>query len=369
MKNNRIESIDILRGLVIILMALDHVRHFYSNSSFSPVDLTNTTPELFLTRWITHFCAPVFVFLTGISAYLYGVKLNNRLLLSKFLLTRGLWLIFVELTIINFSWYLSFDFVVQVLWVLGLSMIILAALIWLPKILIGMLALIFLFAHNIFDGMELSFNFHFANAIWRILHQQGSAGPLYVAYPLIPWFSVMALGYLIGPIFYIDKIKRNRYLLILGTSTIILFLILRTLNIYGDPLTWEVQTRGGIFTILSFINTTKYPASLLFILMTLGPALLLLALFENYSSRLYGFILNFGKVPMFFYVIHVPVIHLSAVVLSFINYGSLYAWPSADKNLTTIYLAWIIIIVVLYPLCAKFTEIKRNKKEWWLSYL
>ncbi len=281
----RLQSIDLLRGLAIVLMALDHTRDFFGASGPNPRDITD--PAVFLTRWVTHFCAPTFIFLAGVSAYLYGSRKRSVGQLSWFLLTRGLWLVFIEFTLVRFGWTLTFDlklFFAGVIWVIGASMIVLAGLVYLPERAIAAIALIMIAGHNLLDGVRAE---RFGNLgwLWNFLHQPallhiGAQSKFLVVYTLVPWAGVMAMGYALGPVFKLDPGSRRHLLLWAGTALIAGFILLRATNLYGDPAPWSVQN-SSLATLLSFINCEKYPPSLLYLMMTLGPALVLLALFET----------------------------------------------------------------------------------------
>ena len=377
----RIQSVDLLRGLVMIIMAMDHVRVFMGASSFSPVDPTQTSVAFFFTRWITHFCAPVFVFLAGTSAFLYarntGIGIQQ---LSKFLITRGLWIIVVEVLVLNlFVQFIPYQALfLQVLWIIGCSMIILGLLIYLPKSAILAISLLLIFGHNLLD-------FFFAEEegwFYALLHKQKlfPTKPLaiFIHYPLIPWPGVMALGYLFGRLLIRPSPNRNWPIWTIGTGCVVLFLILRGTNLYGDPSDWEVQSRGMVYTLLSFLNTTKYPPSLLFLLMTLGPSLLLIPWLEKWQGRKVAIISVFGKVPFFFYLLHFLLIHLIAMGWSYWNFGVSEWWlgPASgfpagyELNLARIYGAWAVVMIICYPLCRWYGEYKRKHKEqWWWSYL
>lgn len=390
-KTNRIESIDLLRGVAMVIMALDHVRDYFNYGSFfiDPTNLETTTPILFFTRFITHFCAPVFVFLAGTSAFLYGTK-KTKLELFKFLLTRGLWLIFLEIVVNNLIW--SFDFtysfqVFQVIWAIGFSMVCLSFLIYLPKKIILIVGIILIAGHNTLDGILMEGQ-SFQSIVWYLLHQEQVLviNPNYailLAYPLIPWIGLMALGYLFGTFYQkdYDAAIRKKWIRRIGLGAIILFFILRGLNIYGDLVPWSIQG-AATKTILSFFNVTKYPPSLLFLCITLGPALLFLNVYENIKNRLTDLFLVFGRVPLFFYFLHVLVIHVLAIIGILIFGGNwhdmiLDAESFMKQNLSTygyslfvVYLVWIGLILVLYPFCKKYMMYKTNNKDkWWLSYL
>lgn len=363
-----------LRGLVMALMALDHTRDFFANGPFNPRDVTE--PALFLTRWITHFCAPAFVLLSGISAYLYR-RGRGRAELSRFLFTRALWLILIEFTLINFAWGFDPSFYrglgAGVIWVIGASMLVLAALIWLPRWVIAVVALGMIFGHNLFDGVRAE-DLGAAAPIWRVLHDPGriqitETVRVFVLYTLIPWAGVLAAGYLLGPTMLLDPKTRRRRLYQLGAGVTIGFVLLRAINLYGDPAPWSVQAMP-LATILSFINTEKYPPSLLFLMMTLGPSLMLLAAFEHARGRIADWLATFGRVPFFYYVVHLYLIHALAIVAAFGMTGVFAArGPEIGLGLPGVYLAWLLVLALLYPLCRWFADVKARRKEWWWSYL
>lgn len=390
-KSTRIESIDLLRGLVMIVMALDHVRDYFHADAFlyDPTDLSQTSVSLFFTRWITHYCAPVFIFLAGTSAFLIGLK-KTKHELSVFLLKRGLWLVLLELTIINFAWFFNVQFsliTLLVIWALGISMIILAAFIHLPfKVMIA-LGVVMIIGHNMLDGIHVDGNGMDAIA-WSIVHQfQGFPLSehyfLFIAYPIVPWIGVMLLGYCFGYLYQpgYDPLARKKFLISLGSGLIFLFILIRGINGYGDPNPWSVQP-SPVFTILSFLNVTKYPPSLLYLLITLGPAILFLAI----SEKLYGSISNrvkiLGRVPMFYYLLHLYLIHLLALTAALLTgYTAsdmiFNTWVTSSPNLAgygfnlwVVYAVWISVVVILYPLCKWYDAYKQaNRSTWWLSYL
>jgi uncharacterized membrane protein len=390
-KSKRINSIDILRGLVMVIMALDHVRDYFHLGAVisDPTDLETTTPILFMTRFVTHFCAPVFIFLTGTSASLYGQNRTKKEL-SKFLFTRGLWLIFVEIVIMNFLWWFdpSYSFInLQVIWAIGLCMIFLAAIIYLPFKIIILLSLLIVFGHNMLDHIIFEGN-SFGSILWYVFHQTKflplpNQHMLAFYYPVLPWIAVMSLGYCFGFLYRKDfeQVKRKRYLLVLGISSIFLFLLIRFLNIYGDMVTWSTQ-KDFVFTVLSFINVSKYPPSLLYLLITIGPTFLVLYYLEDVQSKVTNFLLVFGRVPFFYYVLHVFFIH-SAALLTLIILGKdwklmIFGPASFTTNkmadygysLGIVYLVWILIVALLYPLCKKYMKYElNNPQKWWLSYL
>lgn len=369
----RIASIDILRGLVMALMALDHTRDFFTSGPFNPRDVAD--PALFLTRWITHFCAPTFIFLSGISAYLYG-RGRAPAELSRFLLTRGLWLILLEFTVIQFGW--SFEPGLPsvigggIIWVIGACMVLMAALIHLPRGALAVLALVLIAGHNLLDGVSAD-ELGAAGGLWHMLHERGRIAltdtlGFYVLYPIIPWVGVMAAGYVLGPMMLLDPKTRQRRLFLIGAGLTLGFVLLRAANIYGDPAPWSAQ-ETALATALSFINTEKYPPSLLFLMMTLGPALMLLAAFEHARGRIADWLTTFGRVPFFYYVAHIYLIHALAIVVAFATGALVAGRPAIDFGLPGVYLAWLAVLVLLYPLCRWFSDLKARREEWWWSYL
>lgn len=384
----RIESVDLLRGIIIVIMALDHVRDFFGVLDASPTNLATTTAPLFLTRWITHFCAPVFFLLTGTGARLATQRLSKSEL-SRFLLTRGLWLLFLEVVVMRFALQFNLDYrvtVITVLWALGWSMIVLAGLIHLPDRTIILFGGALVAGHNLLDGIPAT-AFGSLAPLWSVLHAPGllvntPRHVVLVAYPLIPWLGVTALGYALGQVYRWSDDRRRTFLLWLGIGLSVGFVVLRLLNVYGDPLAWSVQ-KSALWTLLSFLNTNKYPPSLLFLLMTLGPALLLLRALDNGFPRWLRPALTIGKVPLFFYVLHFYLIHLLAVAASYLRFGSvggMFQSPDLDHfpftappdwaaGLPAIYLVWAFVVLALYPLCRWYAAVKRQRKDWWLSYL
>jgi uncharacterized membrane protein len=374
----------LLRGLVIVLMALDHVRDFFGPVPYLPENLGRASAGLFLTRWVTHFCAPVFVLLAGLGAALLEARGRSRAEVCRFLWTRGLWLIVVELTVVNLSWllvYYSNILILQVIWILGVSMVALAGMIWLPRWAIATLSLILIVGHNLLDGVQPSDLGTWAH-LWGVLHARhyiplAPGFGLFIIYPLIPWIGVMAMGYLAGGLYRMEPDRRRRWLSGLGAALTIAFVVLRLFNVYGDPQPWAVQERGPLFTFLSFLNTTKYPASLLFLLMTLGPALWILPRLEAAGGRLARFFVLFGRVPFFFYVIHLPLVHLLATAWSQWRYGSAGWWFSLAQpwpasyvpTLGSTYAAWILIVLMLFPACVWFNGLKRRSRHPFLRYL
>lgn len=382
----RIDSLDILRGLVIILMAVDHIRDFWALTPFQPEDLSQTTPGWFFTRWITHFCAPIFVFLAGTAVYLYARKVQDRATVSGFLLKRGLWLIVIEIILINmsFNWlpfFLSWGLFLQVIWVIGVSMIVLAGLIWLHPILIALISLTLIVGHNALNFVtpEMFGSFRW---LWVFLHEGGYVPlgrpgfGLFVAYPLIPWIGVMGIGYVFGIVMTWERERRTRMLWALGLGCLIVFIALRFSNLYGDTGSWETQD-SLMFTIMSFLNTQKYPPSLLFLTMTLGPGFLLLILFERFRSPVFDGLKVFGRVPLFFYVLHFIVIHVSSLLYFRLVHGEWLDvintqgnWPEwYEPSLIRLYAVWAVIVVGFYFACRWYDGLKARSDWWGLRYL
>ena len=368
----RIVSIDVLRGLVMGLMALDHTRDFFGTGGFNPRDVME--PALFLTRWVTHLCAPTFIFLAGLSAFLYGCE-RSAGELSRFLLIRGFWLILIDLTLIKFGWRFDVDFyrlTAGVIFVIGASMMALAALIWLPRWVIAAVALIMLVGHNLLDGIRAE-ELGAASWAWHVMHEPGlvplgDGAKLYVLYPLIPWIGVMAAGYLLGPVMQLEGAARQRLLLLLGAAVTLGFIVLRTTNLYGDPAPWTVQ-ETWLSVLLSFLNCEKYPPSLLYLMMTLGPALMLLASFEHARGAFARFLATFGQVPFFYYVVHIYLIHGLAVATAFAMTGVLTSTPAIGLSLGGIYFVSLLVLVLLYPICHWFSGLKERGRGRWWSYL
>lgn len=376
---HRLVSIDLLRGLVMIVMALDHTRDFFSAGGFNPRDVAD--PALFLTRWVTHFCAPTFIFLAGISAFLYGTRGRSTAEVSRYLLTRGLWLVLIEFTLVRLGWQFSFNlnmFATQVIFAIGASMIVLAALVHLPRWAVAAIGLAMIAGHNLLDPIKAD-QFGAAAPLWHLLHQPGRLDlggiRLIALYPLIPWIGVMAAGFALGPMFLAGRVARRLWLFGLGAAVTVGFILLRASNFYGDPSPW-VKHDGALATVLSFINCEKYPPSLLYLAMTLGPALIALAAFEQARGRVSDWVATFGRVPFFYYVIHIFVLHAAALLFAWATMGDA-VWllgasvkpPGYGLGLPGIYVVWLAVIIALYPLCRWFAAIKARRHEWWWSYL
>ncbi|MEA2766792.1 MAG: hypothetical protein QOK07_3196 [Gemmatimonadaceae bacterium] len=380
----RIESVDVVRGVIMIIMALDHTRDFFGIPGQNPTDLTTASPALFLTRWITFFCAPVFFLLTGTGAYL-SLRRKSPSELSRFLFTRGVWLIFLEVVVMRcLAYQFNFDYKVTmllVLWALGWSMITLAALVRLPAAVVTTLGALMIVGHNLLDSVK------WASPIWSILHSPGfvlntSSNVVFAAYPLIPWIGVTAVGYGLGQIYSWDSERRRAFLLRLGLAMILAFVVIRGINIYGDPSHWGHQ-KTTVLTVLSFLNATKYPPSLDFLLMTLGPGMIFLRAVDRGTSRGLRPALVIGKVPMFYYILHFFLIHLLAVITCYARYGTAH-WmfespdlghypfsppPGWGYSLPIVYLIWALVVITMYPLCRWYAALKQRRSDTWLSYI
>lgn len=387
----RIQSIDLLRGLVMIIMALDHTRDFFHAPAFvqDPLDLQTTSPILFFTRWITHFCAPIFVFLAGTSAFFQGLRKSKKEL-SGFLMKRGLWLILVELTLVNFSFTFDVAFnlvALQTIWAIGISMFLLGLVIWLPFRLIAVLGLLIVLGHNSLDFYEAGKRSIQLGVFYDLLHRPNfhdlpGSHDLLVLYPFLPWTGLMIMGYCFGKIYTsYEGVQRRTVLTWLGFGIIAFFIILRATNLYGDANHWSVQ-KTPLYTVLSFIDTVKYPPSLLYMCMTIGPGILFLAWAGNTKTWLSKVITVYGKVPFFYYVLHFYLIHFLSAA-AFLLRGHSYAeglitqpnsfakflMPGEGYSLAVVYLIWLAVVVALYPLCRWFARYKQTHRQWWLSYL
>jgi uncharacterized membrane protein len=382
----RVASVDVLRGIAVVLMAIDHVRVYSGLPAGGP------RLGIFFTRWMTHFVAPVFVFLAGTAAYLHGRKLGDRGQLARFLVVRGLWLVLLELTVIRVAWTFNADFsnylLAGVIWAIGWSMVALAGLVFLPTRVIGAIGVAIVAGHNVLDIVARP---HMAAIresslgwLWSLGYfafEVGGTGPLVVLYALVPWVGVMAAGYAFGAVFTLDPGRRRRVCLLLGGAAVGLFVALRALDLYGDPRHWQPGP-SPLQTTLSFLNTSKYPASLQFLLMTLGPALLLLPFLERPGNRVAGVLETFGRVPMFYYLLHIPLIHLLAVGVSLVRTGSVSPWlfenhpmgngpppPGYVWSLPLLYLVTGIAVALLYVACRWYARVKRESGRGWLRYL
>jgi uncharacterized membrane protein len=383
--HDRATSIDCLRGVVMILMALDHTRAFLSAARFAPLDLAYTTPALFFTRWVTHFCAPIFFLLAGVGAGLSLARGRTVPEISRFLLTRGLWLVLLELTVIAVGWYFTFRVVpvtAGVIWALGWSMVLLAAMVWLPLRAIAIVGLALIALHNTTDTIPAE-TFGALAWLWRVLHVSDlyAETAVRIDYTIVPWVGVMAVGYAISPLMQEPPARRRRSLVIVGMLSVAAFLVLRFVNGYGDPQPWSAQS-SGTYTALAFLRVRKYPPSLDFLLMTLGPALIALASLEHVRGRLVTLVATFGRVPLLFYILHIYLAHAIAVVVAY-GQGGTAAFLLSNNGMTPtstypdwyglglpgVYAAWLVIVAALYPVCRAFAAVKARRHDWWLSYV
>ena len=386
----RFDAVDWLRGFVMVLMALDHTRDLMSRSVLGdpePLNLSQTTTALFLTRWVTHFCAPVFVFLAGTGAFLSGARGASKLTLARFLVTRGIWLILLEFTLVHLGWFFNFEYsllIGQVIWAIGGSMIIMAALVALPSWVLGLLGVALIAGLGTLDGVRVD-QLGAWSPLWRAFVSPGfvNLGPgtrVIFAYPILPWLGIMLAGYVFGAVWLWERRRRRLFVMILGLVLTGLFVALRFANGYGDPRPWEKQSTE-VFTVLSFLNCNKYPPSLLYTLMTLGPALVLLAAQDRERGPIGRAFTTFGRVPLFYYLLHVPLIHMVAIGFALIQFGDATflfqhpfvgggRWPADyGYSLPVVYLVTLGVVALLYPLCRWFADIKARRRAWWLGYL
>ena len=388
----RIDSIDFLRGLVMVIMLIDHTREYVHSEAFhsSPTDLTKTNAMLFFTRWITHICAPTFVFLAGTSIFLMSQR-NTKTKMSIFLIKRGLWLVLAELIIITLAWTFNPFYnllILQVIWAIGISMVLFAVIIQLPFWLIFSLGVVIVFGHNLLDYPDINKSFrggwladllYFSNFS---IYSLGKDHWFLIVYAFLPWLGVMMLGYCFGKLYAptFDAGRRKKMLLLMGTGLIVLFIMIRLMKGYGDPFPMSSQPRGTTFTVLSFFNVNKYPPSLAFLSMTIGAGMLLLVLLENVQNRITGFFLVYGRVPMLYYILHLYLIHLVAVIVFFaqgfstadiISTGNPFFFKPAGFGfgLLGVYAVWLFVFLVLYPVCKKYDHYKTTHLRWWHSYI
>ncbi|MFN8256906.1 MAG: heparan-alpha-glucosaminide N-acetyltransferase domain-containing protein [Bacteroidales bacterium] len=385
----RFTSIDVTRGLVMIIMALDHTRDLMHKTSITevPTNLATATMPLFLTRWITHLCAPIFVFLAGTSVYLLMKKQNNVRITQNHLIKRGLWLIFIEFTLVNFGiWFdLGFHtFLFQVIAVIGLGFLLLAAFIRISYKWIGLIGITIILFHNalvlipfregsVLQSVLLPF---FSTTVLPL----SKSTILVIGYPVVPWLGIMFSGFFAGHLFEFPENRRRILFLKIGTGLIFFFIILRIINIYGDPAPWSYQ-KNTIFTFLSFINVTKYPPSLLFSLITLGIMFIFLSIAEKFSNQITGILNVYGRVPFFYYIVHWYIIHPFMIILMLLQGFGFHQLSFANGHfgrpdntesgfdLWIIYLIWLLVVVLLYFPCKWFSKYKMEHQNWWLKYL
>ena len=385
----RIASLDIMRGAVMVLMAIDHVRVYSGLPPGGP------TPGIFFTRWITHFVAPAFVFLAGTAAFLHGEKLGDRTRLARFLVTRGAWLVLLELTVLRLAWTFNVDYahylLAGVIWMIGWCMILMGGLVYLPRRALILFAVALIAGHNVLDRLGpptvAAIRSGSLGWLWKILYFGGSVKlgasgpPLVVLFSIVPWIGVMAAGYAFGPVMYMTPERRRRICLAVGLGAIGAFLVLRGVDLYGDPRPWHLAP-PNFPRLLAFLATNKYPASLLFLLMTLGPTIALLPLAERARSRAAGVLATFGRVPFFYYLLHIPLIHLLACLVSLLREGRVNSWlftnhpmmnpeapPGYTWSLALLYAVFLVAVVILYFPCRWFAELKARTRSAWLSYL
>lgn len=408
-RGSRIDSVDLLRGLVMVIMLIDHTRDFVHHDTFffDPSDMTRTNPALFFTRWITHYCAPIFIFLSGAGSYFQIARGKSKRELSRFLLTRGLWLIVLEFTVIRFLVFWNLDYVhflgfAQVIWVFGWGMILLAGLIYLPIPVIAGFGIVMIALHNLLDSFRIagwqgpgSPVPGFFSQLYMVLHQSGVAlpfgypGPIwFILYPLIPWLGVMAAGYAFGSVYDRFPEERRRVLMRWGLGITLGFIVIRATNIYGDPSDWAQQKTAAL-TVASFLNLSKYPPSLLYLMMTIGPAMIALAFWEKYNSRstvtdspgaIARMLITFGRVPLFFYILQWMYSHSAGYVLSLLAGKPTWIYfrlpgpgpttpDNVGFNLGVVWAVWFAGVLLLYPLCRWYASVKARRHDWWLSYL
>jgi uncharacterized membrane protein len=379
----RLDMIDLLRGFVIALMVLDHTRDYFHVAAYTldPTDPARTHVLLYITRWITHLCAPTFVFLAGVCVYLQAANGKDRAQLTRFLLSRGVWLIVLELTVLAFGLNFALPFLfLQVIWAIGASMILLAGVIRLPRAAAAIIGAAIVAGHQLLAPVDPGDVGPLA-PLWTLAFEFGPAFGLgFISYPAIPWFGVMCLGYAIGPVFLQEPAHRNRTLLTLALSAIALFVVLRAVNGYGDPAPWKTFPSAAQ-TVMSFLNVSKYPPSLLFVLITLGVSLLCLLAFQRMRGLLARVLLAYGRTPLFTYVLHIYAVHGASLVVAM-----LAGYPAAYHvnflmdpfrlykagfgfNLVVVYGVWLAILIGLYPASRWFAEVKRRRRNWWLGYL
>lgn len=377
----RIDVIDLLRGLVIILMVLDHVRDFFHESAFvfDPTDVSRATPMLFATRWVTHLCAPTFLFLSGVSIFLQRANGKNPRALAPFLLKRGLWLIVLEFTVISFGFNFALPYVfAQVIWAIGAGMVVMAALVWLPGCAVLALGAVIVLSHQLLAGIDAT-DFDSWGFAWQLVMEPGLIGflPGLTVYPLVPWLGVMCLGYGLGGVFLQDAAQRRRTLLVLGLTAVASFILLRWINAYGDPAPWTSQPTA-VSTTLLFLNVSKYPPSLMYVLVTLGIAMLIALVLERLGPTPQRILLAFGRTPLFTYVAHIYLVHLLAIavwaiaghpVTTLVNFlGDPQRHLGVGFSLPLAYLMWLVMLALLYPAAAWFASVKHRRRDAWLSY-
>ena len=374
-------SVDVIRGSVMVLMALDHVRDYVTNQRFRPEDLSRATAALFATRWVTHFCAPAFFFLAGVGIGLSMNRGRSAAQMSRFLVTRGLWLVALDLTVSAIGWQFGFRLVpafALVIWALGWSMVVMAVAVRLPRVVVIIAALVTIAGHNLLDGVRPD-AFGAFGPLWYVVHVPGFAiaGKLFIGYSLVPWVAVMALGYVMADVYRWEASRRRRFLIQWGLIAAALFLVMRIINRYGNPSPWSVQSTPAL-SVASVLNVQKYPPSVDFLLMTLGPILVVLALVEGARGRVASWLSVYGRVPLFFYITHIYAAHAVAILLAFLQGGELRRIPVVTDpaaipswygvSLPGVYLAWAAVVALMYFPCRWYAELKARRSDWWLRY-
>ena len=378
---SRVWSVDVIRGSVMVLMALDHVRDYVTNQRFRPEDLSRATAALFATRWVTHFCAPAFFFLAGVGIGLSMNRGRSAAQMSRFLVTRGLWLVALDLTVSAIGWQFGFRLVpafALVIWALGWSMVVMAVAVRLPRVVVIIAALVTIAGHNLLDGVRPD-AFGAFGPLWYVVHVPGFAiaGKLFIGYSLVPWVAVMALGYVMADVYRWEASRRRRFLIQWGLIAAALFLVMRIINRYGNPSPWSVQSTPAL-SVASVLNVQKYPPSVDFLLMTLGPILVVLALVEGARGRVASWLSVYGRVPLFFYITHIYAAHAVAILLAFLQGGELRRIPVVTDpaaipswygvSLPGVYLAWAAVVALMYFPCRWYAELKARRSDWWLRY-
>jgi uncharacterized membrane protein len=380
-KIGRLESIDVVRGGVMVLMALDHVRDYVTQLRFPPENLARGSAALFATRWVTHFCAPAFFLLAGLGIGISMERGRSPGEMSRYLITRGLWLVVLELTFTSIGWRFGFDLVPLfgiVLWALGWSMVLMAGLVHLPRTVVAAIAALAIVGHNLLDGIRPASLGAFA-WLWHVLHVPGFAipGKLLIAYPIVPWFAVMALGYVLAGAYAWPAERRRRVFVAGGVVAALAFVLLRWMNEYGEPRAWATQRSVGL-TVSSFLNVTKYPPSLQFLLMTLGPVIATLALAERWGGALARWLSVYGRVPLFYYTVHIFLAHAAGVAIAWFQGFGLRRIPVVHDpgsvpdafgvGLPGVYIAWIVVVLLMYWPCRWYARLKERRDDWWLRY-
>ncbi len=381
----RFDLIDLLRGLVLVLMVLDHTRDYFHRDAllFDPLDLEKTTPILFFTRWITHLCAPTFVFLAGVSICLQQARGKTEWRLSGYLLTRGLWLIALEVTVVSFGFNFQFPFFfLQVIFALGVGMILMSVLHWLPGRSVLIIGVVLIAGHGLLGGIKAESLQGTDQIIWRLAMEPGGLGTLpgMIIYPVIPWLGIMCLGYGLGPVFRMETLARRRAIILLAAGFLGLCLILRLPNLYGDQAPWEWQSNPGLM-VLDILNVSKYPPSLDYTLLTLGLAMCAILTLSHLPKFMQTPLLVFGRTPFLTYLLHIYIVHTGALLLglaqgiplahftNFLGNPGQLARDGWGISLWQVYVVWLVTLSLLYPVSRLYAQYRMRHRKWWLSYL